>query len=85
VDVAWAQDGAHQLPLAVEDQQWMIDVVVVVAVEERELLGPVGRIVGGVDVEHHHLGIGRQRLDPALFELLEQAFDGPAVSGVLKA
>jgi hypothetical protein len=63
----------------------VIDVVVVVAVEERELLGPVGRIVGGIDVEHHHFGIGRQRLDPALFELLEQAFDGPGVGGVLKA
>jgi hypothetical protein len=83
--IARAQDGAHQLSLAVKDQQRMIDVVVVVAVEERELLGPVGRIVGGVDVEHHHFGSGRQRRDPALFELLEQTFDGSGVGGVLKA
>jgi hypothetical protein len=70
--------------LAGEDQQWMVDVVVVVAVEERQLLRPVGRIVGAVDVEHYYLGVGRQRIDPALFELLEQTFDGPHVGRVLK-
>jgi hypothetical protein len=79
-----AQNGAYQLPLAVEDQPWMIDVVVVVAVEERQLLRPVGRILGAVDVEHYHLGVGRQSIDPALFELLEQGFDGPHVGRVLK-
>lgn len=67
--VARPQDGADQLPAgAVVDHQRVVDVVVEKAVEERKLLRAVRLVVGGVDVEDHHLGVGGQTLHVAALQ-----------------
>jgi hypothetical protein len=56
MDIAWAQHRTHQVAtLAIKDQQGVIHMLIVVAVKEGELLLPVGRVVGGVDIEDNHV------------------------------
>jgi hypothetical protein len=42
-------------------------------VEEGQLLRPVRRVVGRVDVQHHPLAPGLELLEPLLLEIPEQA------------
>jgi hypothetical protein len=42
---------------AVKQEQWVVHVVVVIAVEERQLLSSVRLVIGGVDVEDHLGGV----------------------------
>ena len=64
VRVARAQHGGQGKPAdSVEDQQWVEHVLVEVAVEQAQLLAPMGGIVGGVDVQDDQIPgprMGRQ-------------------------
>ena len=79
------QDRRDELArLAVENQQRVKHVLVVEAVEERELLLSVRRVVGGVDVEHDERRVRRQRLNVLILEHLPEPSDSFATHCVLQ-
>jgi hypothetical protein len=56
--VAGAHTSAHQPTVLIEDEEGGVDGAAVVAVEERELLLPVRRVIGAVEVEDDRGQIG---------------------------
>ena len=70
--VAGAHTSAHQPTVLIEDEEGGVDGAAVVAVEERELLLPVRRVIGAVEVEDDRGQIGGETGDPsALVSALE--------------
>ena len=66
--------------VAAEDGGRQVAVVLVVGVEEASQLVAVGRVVGGVEVEHDPLGRPRVGLEE---EVHEEAFDVAGAAGDL--
>src|SRR5512139_913124 len=70
MSVTWPEyAGERKAAQAIEDEERMIHVLFVIAMKETQLLVPMGRIVGRVDIEHDHLarsgmGFHVQREEP---------------------
>ena len=61
--------GERKAAQAIEDEERMVHVLFVIAMKETQLLVPMGRIVGRVDIEDKHLarsgmGLHVQRKEP---------------------
>jgi hypothetical protein len=79
VDVGGPQPGAEQV-IAAEDVQRQVAVALVIAVEEASQLMAVGRVVGGIEVEHDPFGRTLVGLEE---EGHEEAFDVAGAAGDL--
>jgi len=67
-DVSWTEKGGQEItPFAIEDEQWVVHMLIIEAIEKGKLLRPVGGVIGTVDIEDDALGGFRefaQRIGP---------------------
>jgi hypothetical protein len=87
VGVAWSEHRRDQLAgVAVEDQEWVVHVLLIEAVVGDTLLVAMGGIVGAIDIDQHLAGwsVPAALADVEVDERDRQSLDGVAVDGVLQ-
>src|SRR4029079_10871187 len=80
VHVPGTKESRDQLAaLRIEDHQGVVHVLAVKAAEKGQLLGSMGLIIRGIDIENDLLGVSWQIVDIAILEKADQAPQGRSV------